>query len=75
MAKAVPADSRYIALTTYRRDGREVTTPVWSVPLGGTSCMLSPRRGPQGQAGYARYRLRGVHRDRIVLELTSSPAT
>jgi uncharacterized protein len=34
MAKAVPADSRYIALTTYRRDGREVTTPVWSVPLG-----------------------------------------
>jgi hypothetical protein len=28
MAKAIPADSRYIALTTYRRDGREVTTPV-----------------------------------------------
>jgi PPOX class probable F420-dependent enzyme len=27
--------SRYIALTTYRRDGRPVTTPVWAVPLDG----------------------------------------
>jgi PPOX class probable F420-dependent enzyme len=26
-------DPRYVALTTYRRDGRPVTTPVWAVAL------------------------------------------
>ena len=31
----VPSNSRYVALTTYRRDGRPVTTPVWSAPLNG----------------------------------------
>jgi uncharacterized protein len=35
MAKTIPKNSRYIALTTYRRDGRAVTTPVWVAPLGG----------------------------------------
>ena len=35
MANATPDSSRYIALTTYRRDGRAVTTPVWAVPLEG----------------------------------------
>jgi len=35
MANATPDDSRYIALTTYRRDGRAVTTPVWAVSLDG----------------------------------------
>jgi PPOX class probable F420-dependent enzyme len=30
-----PGDTRYIALTTYRRDGRPVTTPVWAAPLNG----------------------------------------
>ena len=35
MATATPGDSRYIALTTYRRDGRPVTTPVWAAPLEG----------------------------------------
>ncbi len=35
MATATPGDSRYIALTTYRRDGRPVTTPVWAGPLEG----------------------------------------
>jgi hypothetical protein len=35
MANAVHGDSRYLALTTYRRDGRPVTTPVWSVALEG----------------------------------------
>lgn len=33
MASRKPGDSRYIALVTYRRDGRPVTTPVWSAPL------------------------------------------
>ena len=35
MANATPGNARYIALTTYRRNGRPVTTPVWSAPLGG----------------------------------------
>src|SRR5947207_14164516 len=35
MANATLPNSRYIALTTYRRDGRPVTTPVWSAPLAG----------------------------------------
>ena len=35
MANAAHGDSRYMALTTYRRDGRPVTTPVWFVALDG----------------------------------------
>ena len=35
MANTTPGDSRYIALTTYGRDGRGVTTPVWAAPLHG----------------------------------------
>src|SRR5206468_3996936 len=35
MANATLPNSRYVALTTYRRDGRPVTTPVWSAPLAG----------------------------------------
>ena len=35
MANTTPENSRYIALTTYRRDGREVTTPVWAASLNG----------------------------------------
>lgn len=27
-------DEKYILLTTFRRDGTPVSTPVWSVPLG-----------------------------------------
>lgn len=37
MAQLVPralSEARYIALTTYRRDGRAVTTPVWPVVVG-----------------------------------------
>ena len=33
MEDASPGDARYIALTTYRRDGRPVTTPIWVVAL------------------------------------------
>jgi PPOX class probable F420-dependent enzyme len=35
---AIPADigrSRYVSLTTYRRDGTPVATPVWHVVSGG----------------------------------------
>jgi len=35
MANTTPENARYIALTTYRRDGREVTTPVWAAALDG----------------------------------------
>jgi PPOX class probable F420-dependent enzyme len=35
MAGVIADNSRYVALTTYRRDGRPVTTPVWSAPLDG----------------------------------------
>ncbi len=35
MTNATAGNSRYIALTTYRRDGRSVTAPVWAVQLEG----------------------------------------
>ena len=35
MANTTMENARYIALTTYRRDGREVTTPVWAAALDG----------------------------------------
>ncbi|PYM89817.1 MAG: PPOX class F420-dependent oxidoreductase [Candidatus Rokuibacteriota bacterium] len=126
MANATLPNSRYIALTTYRRDGRPVTTPVWSAPLAGklyvvtaestgkarrlratgrvrfAACNMNGRRilgdWEEGTGRIvqdeARYRealaalrrkygwqlslarlinrLRGVDRDRVVLELTPS---
>ncbi len=126
MANATLPNSRYIALTTYRRDGRPVTTPVWSAPLAGNlyvvtaestgkarrlratgrvrfaACNMNGRRilgdWEEGTGRIvqdeARYRealaalrrkygwqlslarlinrLRGVDRDRVVLELTPS---
>jgi uncharacterized protein len=38
-----PRDTRYIALTTYRRDGRPVTTPVWAAPLNGNLYVVTAR--------------------------------
>ena len=38
-----PGDTRYIALTTYRRDGRPVTTPVWAAPLNGNLYIVTAR--------------------------------
>jgi PPOX class probable F420-dependent enzyme len=35
MPNVTPSAARYLALTTYRRDGRPVTTPVWSAFLDG----------------------------------------
>ena len=117
-------DTRYIALTTYRRDGRSVTTPVWVAPLEGklyvftadstgkarrvratgrvrfAPCSMNGQRIlGEWQAGTGRvvpdgalrdralaalrskygwqlslallvYKLRGLYRDRVVLELT-----
>jgi PPOX class probable F420-dependent enzyme len=39
-----PGDSRYIALTTYRRDGWPVTTPVWAVVLDGKHYVFTASR-------------------------------
>jgi hypothetical protein len=128
MSNATPDNFRYVALTTYRRDGRAVTTPVWAVPLEGklyvvttkstgkakrvratgrvrfASCNMSGRRIlNEWQGGTGRivqdearrseavaalqrkygwqlslamlvYRWRGLYRERLVLELTPSPA-
>jgi PPOX class probable F420-dependent enzyme len=128
MTNRPPGDSRYIALTTYRRDARPVTTPVWAAPVGGklyvvstektgkvrrvratgrirfAPCNISGRRilgdwrdgsarvvedearrrealaalrrkyGWQLSLAMLVYRLRGLYRDRVVLELTPSPA-
>lgn len=121
--------ARYFALTTYRRDGRPVTTPVWAATLEDklyvvtanstgkarrvratgrvrfAPCNMNGRQilGPwregtgrivqdearRGEALAALqrkygwqlwlamlvYRLRGSYGDRVVLELTPSPAT
>lgn len=129
MANATPGNSQYMALTTYRRDGRPVTTPVWAVPLDGklyvvtaestgkarrvratgrvrfAPCNSNGRRilgewqegtgrivqdearrrdalaalrrkyGWQLSLAMLVYRLRGSYRERVVLELTRSPAT
>jgi uncharacterized protein len=128
MANATSDDFQYIALTTYRRDGRPVTTPVWAVSLAGklyvvtakstgkarrvratgrvrfAPCNVNARRSlGEWQEGTGRivqdearcrealaalqrkygwqlflamlvYRLRGFYRERVVLELTPSPA-
>jgi PPOX class probable F420-dependent enzyme len=43
MTDAIDGNSRYVALTTYRRDGRPVTTPVWAVPLQGKLYVVTAR--------------------------------
>ena len=40
---AAHGDSRYLALTTYRRDRRPVTTPVWAVALDGRIYVFTAR--------------------------------
>jgi uncharacterized protein len=127
MANTTQGDSRYLALTTYRRDGRAVTTPVWAAPLEGkfyvftanstgkakrvratgrvrfALCSMNGRLimgewregtgrvvpdealrdralaalqrkyGWQLSVALLVYRLRGLYRDRVVLEITPSP--
>jgi PPOX class probable F420-dependent enzyme len=43
MANAIPRNAQYIALTTYRRDGRPVTTPVWTAALQGKLYVVTAR--------------------------------
>ena len=54
-----PDDARYLALTTYRRDGRPVTTPVWAASLDGNLYVVTAR-----STGKAR-RLRATGRVRF----------
>ena len=122
-------DPRYIALTTYRRDGRPVTTPVWLAALEGkiyvftadntgkakrvratgrvrfapssmngrrilgawregtgrvvrdevlrrkAMAALQRKYGWQLSLAMLVYRLRGLHRHHVVLELTPAPPT
>ena len=129
MTNATAGNSRYIALTTYRRDGRSVTTPVWAVQLEGKLYVVTSKstgktrrvratgrvrfapcnangrrilgewqdatgrivqdeaRRSEALAALQRkygwqlflamlvYRLRGFYPERVVLELTPSPAT
>jgi PPOX class probable F420-dependent enzyme len=56
---AVDAAARYLSLATYRRDGREVRTPVWFVLIGGRYYCFSA-----GDAGKVK-RLRGRARAAI----------
>jgi hypothetical protein len=53
MANATQDDSRYIALTTYRRDWRAVTTPGGGVP-GWKDLRVHGQQHRQGQAGAPR---------------------
>jgi PPOX class probable F420-dependent enzyme len=129
MPNAALGDPRYIALTTYRRDGRPVTTPVWLAALEGkiylftasstgkakrvratsrvrfAASSMNGRRilgawregtgrvvqdealrdramvalqrkyGWQLSVAMLVYRLRGLHRHRVVLELTPTART
>jgi uncharacterized protein len=38
------AAAEYVALTTYRRDGSPVTTPVWAAPRGDALVVYTPLR-------------------------------
>jgi uncharacterized protein len=58
MANVTPGDSRYIALITYRRDGRPVTTPVWSAPLDGKLYVVTARSSGKARRVRATGRLR-----------------
>ena len=54
-----PADEAYVSLATYRRDGREVRTPVWIAQLGTHYYCFSA-----GQAGKVK-RIRANGRARL----------
>jgi len=43
MADPTATTARYIALTTFRRDGSPVTTPVWTVALHGNLYVVTAR--------------------------------
>jgi PPOX class probable F420-dependent enzyme len=54
-----PADETYVCLATYRRDGREVRTPVWIAAAGDRYYVFS-----EGRAGKVK-RIRATRRVRV----------
>ena len=49
--RAADDDHRYVARTTYRRDGRAVTTPVWFVALEERLYVFTAQDDREGEAG------------------------
>ena len=72
MGQERPGDSRYVALTTYRRDGRPVTTPVWAVPLEGKLYIVTARSTGKARrvaaTGRVRFAATTMNGDRILSE-------
>lgn len=54
-----PGTERYVSLATFRRDGREVRTPVWMAEAGGRCVLFS-----EGDAGKVK-RIRATRRVRL----------
>jgi len=54
-------DEKYVLLTTFKRDGTPVSTPVWSIPLGGTEIGFWTSSG----SGKAK---RLAHTDRVTVQ-------
>ncbi|HVP30989.1 MAG TPA: PPOX class F420-dependent oxidoreductase [Myxococcota bacterium] len=44
MKQGTLGEERYVSLATFRRDGREVRTPVWAAPLGDALCVYTNGR-------------------------------
>lgn len=61
MTAATLGDEKYVLITTYKRDGTGVATPVWSVPLDGDRFGFSTSSG----SGKAK---RLAHTDRVVVQ-------
>ena len=59
------ADEKYVLLTTFRRDGTPVATPVWSVPLDGDRLGFSTSSG----SGKAK---RLAHTQRVTVQACDS---
>jgi hypothetical protein len=59
MLDAVLEQSRHIRLTTFRKDGREVTTPVWLVPIAGKLYFYT-----SGDSGKVK-RIRATHKVKV----------
>jgi PPOX class probable F420-dependent enzyme len=58
MSNVTLTNARYIALTTYRRDGRPVTTPVWAVPMEGKLYVVTAQSTGKAQRVRATGRVR-----------------
>ena len=53
MSEISVTDARYVSLSTQRRDGREVRTPVWIAGVGSTQYVFTEARAVPGQQAQA----------------------